>query len=571
MKKLLCLIVSLLLLFQSVSVVFAGDFSDSVSVNVDLSLKENADADYINGPLSNKGTSVNVDLKADLEMSTVFSKFVEWYQKGLNVIDKMADLDSSLKKTDLVSAYNATPIDGEFIVSIYIPKSASVPSEYTTGTDMYGFNDDAKTIFYEKERTLDEDTHRTYNVLNIKIGVKDTSSGSSLTVGDLDTNKSTYLKDMTYTIQNIGIAVSGTHNFKGTMTGYTQASASIAGRNDTLKVTYSGVQKAGGENPNDKTNISATVKLGTTGSSSSVPAGTVISGSASSTTPSTKPSNNANVKFDVDGKTDVYDEIKDTSSVSYTDLPIPEKEGYKFDGWYLDEEMTQKVEGDIEITDDTTLYAKFSEEKEPVETKPFGYIKGYPNGEVRPNDNITREEVAAIFYRLMDDETIASLGEVSNTYTDVSEDSWSVKEISTVSSAGLLKGYEDNTFGPENFITRAEFATIVSRFASLSDVEGVSFADVEDHWAKYTILMVAKAGWINGYEDGTFRPDSYITRAEAMAIINRMMNIAAIDENSAVNVWSDISESDWFYEDVLKATSSYIKLYDATDTNESDE
>lgn len=194
-------------------------------------------------------------------------------------------------------------------------------------------------------------------------------------------------------------------------------------------------------------------------------------------------------------------------------------------------------------------------------TDRFAYIEGYDEEDgtsvVRPEQPITRAEVATIFFRLLDEESRAKFLTTSNNFTDVAEDSWYNESISTAAAAGIINGYEDGSFRPDRKITRAEFAAIAARFTSLKYDGSGMFSDLDGHWAENDINNAAVTGWVNGYEDGTFKPDDEITRAEAIALINRMLyRDTAQDRDTDSKHWNDNTEDKWYYEDVQDATNS---------------
>ena len=189
----------------------------------------------------------------------------------------------------------------------------------------------------------------------------------------------------------------------------------------------------------------------------------------------------------------------------------------------------------------------------------YAYIVGYEDGTIRPQNKITRQEVATIFFRLLTDESRNIYKATENPFSDVSAGLWSNMAISTMTNAMVLKGYEDGTFRPANNITRAEFATIAAKFDSHSYVGPDKFSDISGHWANEYINRAAAMGWINGYEDGTFRPDAYITRAEAMTLVNNVLNRHVLPEGmtSDVKVWPDNDPSMWYYAAIEEATNSH--------------
>ena len=191
----------------------------------------------------------------------------------------------------------------------------------------------------------------------------------------------------------------------------------------------------------------------------------------------------------------------------------------------------------------------------------YAYIVGYPNGNVEPNGNITRAEVATIFFRLLTEEVRTANSTQSNSLSDVTRGQWFNHAVSTLSSMGIVKGHNDGTFAPNAPITRAEFAAIAARFDDKNTDTSSKFTDIASHWAKNEIGIAANKGWINGYPDGTFRPNQYITRAEAMMLVNRVLN--RLPENSSdlldsMIKWPDNSDaSAWYYLAVQEATNSH--------------
>ena len=191
----------------------------------------------------------------------------------------------------------------------------------------------------------------------------------------------------------------------------------------------------------------------------------------------------------------------------------------------------------------------------------YAYIIGYGNNDVRPQNNITRAEVATIFFRLLTDETRTANMTKSNSYNDVKDGDWFCCAVSTLSKMGIIKGYEDGSFKPNDPISRAEFAAIAARFDPDGDKTPASFADVTSHWAKDEISIAANHGWIKGYEDGSFKPDQKITRAETMTLVNRVLKRlpeTKDDLHKDMKTWPDNqNESAWFYLAVQEATNSH--------------
>ena len=218
-----------------------------------------------------------------------------------------------------------------------------------------------------------------------------------------------------------------------------------------------------------------------------------------------------------------------------------------------------------EDDDDDHDRPKPSKPSKPVE-KPalekgdhFAYMVGYDDGTIRPNANITRAEVATIFFRLLTDDSREKYWSDQNPYSDISAGAWYNNAVSTMTRAGVLTGYDDGTFRPNANITRAEFAAIAARFLSDGYTGPDRFSDISGHWAAEYINRAARAGWIGGYGDSTFRPDQPITRAEAMTLINAVLERAPHEDYLLENmiVWPDNPESAWYYEAVQEATNSH--------------
>lgn len=190
----------------------------------------------------------------------------------------------------------------------------------------------------------------------------------------------------------------------------------------------------------------------------------------------------------------------------------------------------------------------------------FNYVIGYTDGTIRPNNDISRAEVATIFFRLLTDEARTQYDKTTSSFSDIKDGAWCCRAVSTLTNMGIIKGYTDGSFQPNKSITRAELATIIARFAKL-DVNTKTFSDINGHWAQKNIELAAGNGWINGYEDGTFRPNNNITRAETFAMINRVLDrqtesVSDLLPTSEMNMWSDnLNENAWYYKDVQEATN----------------
>ena len=274
------------------------------------------------------------------------------------------------------------------------------------------------------------------------------------------------------------------------------------------------------------------------------------------------------------GKTLKYVVVPITSIPAVGDKP---NSGYRAGSWDTTPVGNAKVEKDTVFT---YTYAKRSSgggggggSHKPTVTIPddvptglngddhYAYIVGYPDSTVRPQNGITRAEVATIFFRLLTDETRNANSTKSNSYSDVAAGAWYNHAVSTLSAMGIVKGDSHGKFNPNAPITRAEFAAIAARFDDKANTTAVDFSDIASHWAKNEISAAANNGWINGYTDGTFRPNNKITRAEAMTLVNRVLKRlpeTAEDLHNDMIKWSDNSDtSAWYYLAVQEATNSH--------------
>ena len=276
---------------------------------------------------------------------------------------------------------------------------------------------------------------------------------------------------------------------------------------------------------------------------------------------------------------------------SYTVAAVPasvsgSKDGvngtFSFNGWKKDDGTV--LTGEQKLTADLTLHGVWTFTKKssgggggggrkPTVTIPddvptglngddhYAYIVGYPDKTVRPQNGITRAEVATIFFRLLTDEIRNANSTKSNSYADVDRGAWYNHAVSTLSAMGIVKGDTKGKFNPNASITRAEFAAIAARFDDKANTTAADFSDIASHWAKNEISAASNNGWINGYPDGTFKPDNHITRAEAMTLVNRVLKRlpeTRDDLRDDMIKWSDNSDaSQWFYLAVQEATNSH--------------
>ena len=243
----------------------------------------------------------------------------------------------------------------------------------------------------------------------------------------------------------------------------------------------------------------------------------------------------------------------------------PFRESYSFTGWYADEALTQPVTS-VTMNGDQTVYAGWKVTEVPPELNGadhFAYVAGYEDGTVRPENPITRAEVAMIFYRLLTDDVRAQYQTTENAFADVSTGAWYNTAVSTMAAMGILNGRADDTFAPNEPITRAEFATICARFDHSEITADAHFSDGETHWAKDFIARAAALGWIQGRSADVFDPDAKITRAEAMTLINRVLRRLPESADSLLEdmrTWPDNPSDRWYYLAVQEATNSHTAV-----------
>ncbi len=216
----------------------------------------------------------------------------------------------------------------------------------------------------------------------------------------------------------------------------------------------------------------------------------------------------------------------------------------------------------------TNVYGKESSSSDTVKVGPqlnrddhVAYIMGYPDGTVQPKGEITRAEACTIFFRLLTESSRDYYFSKTNDYTDVNAGDWFNNAISTLSNAGIVTGYNDGTFRPNQPITRGEMAKIIANFANLN--KGTkSFTDLSGHWSKSYVELAAGNGWIAGYPDGSFRPDQKITRAETVTMINRVLERVPAKElrllsRSIMLTFPDNNPGDWYYIAIQEASNSH--------------
>lgn len=457
-----------------------------------------------------------------------------------------ATLDMTHVKRDVGRAYDeldeskhaeldVKPVSGTFNITVDFGSGVNQLPSVATDSNMSGFNDEAKVLF-------EETTARVVNgsQVTIKIDVK-----AGVTAADLKTKIPA----------EITLECPDLTTFAGTVIDGDISGSTTIG--DLGTINYKFVDKD--YSTYDLSVIDETIKPATV----TIKAGGGGSSVGGAETPK------FTVKYETNGGTVFEDETYNKGKFLKLDK-VPEREGYIFEGWYSDEALTNKVTS-VTVGADITLYAAWTEIIEPLESHPvpemlngdehFAYINGYSDGTVRPNSNITRAEVATIFFRLLKDDVRDKYLTKDNVFEDVNEDDWYNTAVSTMANAGVVKGRFETVFAPEEYITRAEFTTICARFDETNGTINNIFTDIDLHWASEYILEAVSYGWVEGYEDYTFRPDQFIERAEAITLINRVLNRIPRNTSALLDgmmTWSDNSnENAWYYIAIQEAANSH--------------
>ncbi len=540
MKKFVSVVLALMMVFSMFATVSAATMKETLvdtygisnpyvlaeDLLISISAQRNGEG-YSSAPLSiidsNISNGIGIDYKTTLDMSLIKALFNR-------------DLISiAIPQADASDEFYRGKVETSVTVTITYPATADVDESAlllpTTGTL------DNATFTESEARAITTDGDKKIATIKYK-------NTDGLTVDNLDDNNYAALNDITFTLENaIKYNTTGDHIVTVTMEGETT-------------ITY-------GEDTPDNTddNIAQVIKYKGATATYTVSINAPSSGGGSSSLA---------IKFETNGG----NEIKNISvrRGNKAQLPTPVREGYVFTGWYTDSALTTPFDENTLINRNYTLYAAWVEDNGSAgngHATPgslngedhFAYVVGYPDGTVRPNDNITRAEVTSIFFRLLKESVRNESLTSSNNFADVNDDDWYNTAVSTMANLGIVNGRTADEFVPNAFITRAEFAAICARFDDSAFEMVDDFADVAGHWAEAEIHEAAAHGWIRGYEDNTFRPDRFITRAEAMTMINRVLNRVpetAEDLLTDMTVWPDNSdESVWYYLPVQEATNSH--------------
>lgn len=287
-------------------------------------------------------------------------------------------------------------------------------------------------------------------------------------------------------------------------------------------------------------------------------------------------SSSVNIKItDKDGKS-VTGFSKSVDSKGNVTITLPTGKKLEGDNYYTitvtDRSGKAKTDTSVTLKDKNKNTANGTTDKNGVITLPaenhFAYIVGYPDGTFRPDGNMSRAEAATIFARLISEEKGETISGTSTSFTDVNKKDWYIKYVSYLEKYDIIKGYDDGTFRPEDYVTRSEFVAMSVRFYDLfEDVQSVSnttkYTDITgSHWAVKDISFATSQKWLNGYADGSFRPDAIITRAEVVTVVNRTTGRVAdedyISKNlSVMNKFTDLSNNHWNYADIMEASNDH--------------
>lgn len=522
MKKLLSIILAVVMLSSMAFTVTAATVNDmldgvvlpgALQLSVDVQAKETSASAYTASPLSVtlSGGSVGVDYKSTLNMAPVRALF------GSATVGNISS----------ASDFNTGTVATTVTVTITYPAAATIAGDL----DTIGVLNTPGVDFTEASRVVDTTNHI------VTIGYVNDGTHS---VSDIHADVNANLADISFVLDD---AV--TYNAVGSY----DVTVSMSG---SSTITFG----SGWEHTVNYLPASATHTT-TVSAPYTPPAGGGGSVAHYTITYETNGGSRISPESYASGKT-----------VKLTKVPV--KEGYIFEGWYLDEALTEKVT-EIKMTKSVTLYAKWVEDNGTGSAHEipamlngedhFAYVVGYPDGTVRPNANITRAEVTSIFFRLLKEEVREANLTTENNFSDVNEGEWYNTAISTMAKLGIINGKGDGKFVPNTPITRAEFAVICARFDNSEYEVKDTFTDVAGHWAEAEIHEAAAYGWIRGYEDNTFKPNKLITRAEAMTMINRMVKRApetVHDMLDSMTKWPDNSDqSAWYYIAVQEATNSH--------------
>lgn len=516
-------------------------------VDADIKIKKNGATSYVDGPINilrNNGEGYpKFDFIAEFDMSSVRNLLEQYISKGKSWFSG----DPTPTQAEVEAGLADVVVSGQFAITIKYPKQLTIPADFVNGASLYGFSTETVEVFREVSRT--ETTSGNQKTLTITVEVK-----PGITCGDLRT--ATALSD--FTLECVGTQTTADIQYK--VMGEVAGQVKIGDVTDPIStINFNAVQDGTSSNATLNAIANVSKKTGEQGGSNIGGNITIMPGGTTDASVS--------VVFSINGDNSQVDAIESPKSpvtVNFDSVVAPAKEHLTFEGWYADPQFAIKLSGVREFTRDTVVYGKYVVTQVPEVFEADihnSYINGYPDGTVQPYGNITREEVATALYRLLKEDVQKSITTEANNFIDVAAGRWSNIYVSSMANAGYIRGYEDGSFRPANPITRAEFATLVVRFFNTVATEnaGNPLTDIIGHWAEESIVTANKLFIVNGYEDSSFRPDAFITRAEAMAIINRITVRRPTEESfvGEYKEWPDSHQSEWFYEDVIEATNGH--------------
>lgn len=579
-KKLTAVLLSATVAVASALPVFAGstagiltDEEANVNVLADITTRATDKGDYVQGPVSVIVAQryPKFDFRADLNMSSVREAFTTLIGKYVTD-ENLGKLGGNFGLT-AAETKERLYVTGQMIVKVTYPSSIKIPAEFKGATGLYGFGAASgdMSVYTETASRVEGDLGSN-NVLTITVDIPKVKA----TVLESDLDK--YLSDLWLICEGNQTSKPGTYKISGAVAGYTDIVLDVNGDGEIAyaevsdpdlmidKIQYNAIQDPATGDPD----LSATVivKVVQSGGTTGGGGGNGGGGLPSKPEPAPAPEDDeVEIIFSVNGDTVVIPAEKGDGSVTVNldEIKFEDQEGYVTDGkWYTDPGCTKEISGTQTFTEDTTLYAKHTNVSAPAllnSDDHFAYVIGYPDGTVKPENNITREEVATIIYRLFRAEARDTIAATENNFSDVEAERWSNKAISTMAKGEIVNGYEDGTFKPAAPITRAEFATMMARLVGdeVKTVGKYEFTDISGHWAEANVKKAAGLMWILGYEDGSFKPDKNITRAEAMTIINRVLVRYVNNEGLHADAvkWPDNSADSWYYNAVNEATNTH--------------
>lgn len=482
MKKFVISILSLALVLQSSVLVLARDLG-KIEVPTNMQASQNSSGTYQDGPVEiTKGQSIG--LKATVDMSGVRDKFNEYVAQAKATIDEIAD---EAFKALALQKLGESKVTGRFVITLNYSSDITLPSKLASGGDLSGFSSAVQRIFQETNREVvkvDDSTSALKITIEVAGPVQDDGTRPGYcTEKEMEENLTTYLPDLEFTATGITISETGSYIFSGEMTGET----TVTGNNQTANITYTAVQEPGHENPSGEAgDISVSVKVNAAqnNNNSSRPGrpGTLLPGPVISGGTDSDDNNGENNGED--------NPSKPVSVASFTDISAQD--------WYY-------------------------ESVDYVLKK--GLMNGTSKNSFSPNEDTSRGMITTILWRMAGSPSVEGAGN----YLDVSEDAYYAMAIAWANQAGVVTGYGDGNFGPDDSVTREQMAAILNRYARYKGANVSHYADLSQYqdaeavsdWARQNMEWAVGAGLIKGKEDANLDPANSAVRAETAAILMR--------------------------------------------------